>query len=388
MAATSGRATMARDDHYSTPTYASSGVDEALEQSVFAEVMRPWLSKTAVRTALVSKITGLSSGYFATLLHIPPGPPLALTTDGVGTKILIAREARRYEGIGLDLVANNVNDLICVGAEPILLLDYLAIDRIERPVLEELAKGLYLGASEAGISIPGGEIAQVGAMLADPGVAGPMLDLVGTAVGVLPAGTGPDGWRIPLDGSLVEPGDVVIGLPSSGLHSNGYSLARAVLLRGDAMQLDSVVPGTDQSLEDLLLEPTAIYVKAMDALWAHGVAPHGLVHISGGGLLNLTRLAADVSYHLDQLPAPQPLFRYLQEIGGLPNTSMYETFNMGIGFCIVLDADQAEMAINVLSSTGYPAAHIGIVTDNREKLVTIPSAGVEGHGDVFRDSTS
>src|SRR5437764_758432 len=200
--------------------YASAGVDEGREQDVFATARRPWLTRTAVRSQLVTSITGLASGYFATLMHIPPGPPIALTTDGVGTKILLAREADRWEPVGIDCVANNVNDVICTGAVPLALLDYIATDRIDAAVLEAIARGLYRGADEAGIAIPGGEIAQIGAMLADSAGGGPMLDLVGTAVGAIPDG------RSPVDGSAVRPGDVVLALPSSGLHSHGYSPAR------------------------------------------------------------------------------------------------------------------------------------------------------------------
>ena len=190
--------------------YASAGVDEEREQDVFATAMRPWLARTAVRSQLVTSITGLASGYFATLMHIPPGPPIALTTDGVGTKILLAREADRWEPVGIDCVANNVNDVICTGAVPLALLDYIATDRIDAGVLEAIARGLYRGADEAGIAIPGGEIAQIGAMLADSAGGGPMLNLVGTAIGAIPDG------RSPVDGSMVRPGNVVLALPSSG----------------------------------------------------------------------------------------------------------------------------------------------------------------------------
>src|SRR5579872_5792480 len=140
------------------PNYAAAGVDEQREQDVFARAMRPWLARTTARSSMVSSITGLSSGYFATILQLESGPPLALSTDGVGTKILLAREANRWEPIGVDCVANNVNDLICVGAVPLALLDYIATDRIDESVLDELARGLFLGAELAGISIPGGEI--------------------------------------------------------------------------------------------------------------------------------------------------------------------------------------------------------------------------------------
>src|SRR6202050_3013318 len=168
-------------------SYAAAGVDEQREQDVFARAMRPWLARTAARSSMVSSITGLSSGYFATILQLESRPPLAISTDGVGTKILLAREANRWEPIGIDCVANNVNDLICVGAVPLALLDYMATDRIDAAVLEEVARGLYLGAEEAGIAIPGGEIAQIGAMLASAAGGPPMLDLVGTALGALPA---------------------------------------------------------------------------------------------------------------------------------------------------------------------------------------------------------
>src|SRR5882672_8850070 len=285
--------------------YASAGVDEEREQEVFAKAMRPWLSKTAVRSSLVTSITGLASGYFATLMHIPPGPPIALTTDGVGTKILLAREADRWEPVGIDCVANNVNDVICTGAVPLALLDYIATDRIDAGVLEAIARGLYRGADEAGIAIPGGEIAQIGAMLA----------LVGTAVGAIPDG------RTPVDGSMVRPGDVVLALPSSGLHSNGYSLARRALGRRTS------------ELADALLAPTRVYVRAAEALWAAGITPRGLAHISGGGLLNLARLAADVSYTLDALPPAPEIFAHIAAAGDIPAATMYATFNMGTGFC-------------------------------------------------------
>src|SRR5579863_956951 len=210
---------MNANEDQTAASYATAGVDEQREQDVFARAMRPWLARTAARSSMVTSITGLSSGYFATILQLESGPPLALSTDGVGTKILLAREANRWEPIGIDCVANNVNDLICVGAVPLALLDYVATDRIDEGVLEEIARGLYLGADLAGIAIPGGEIAQIGSMLADASGGRPMLDLVGTAIGALPPG------RVPIDGSGVRPGDVIIGLPSSGLHSNGYSLA-------------------------------------------------------------------------------------------------------------------------------------------------------------------
>jgi phosphoribosylformylglycinamidine cyclo-ligase len=326
--------------------------------------MRPWLSKTAVRSSLVTSITGLASGYFATLMHIPPGPPIALTTDGVGTKILLAREANRWEPVGIDCVANNVNDVICTGAVPLALLDYIATDRIDAAVLEDVARGLYRGADEAGIAIPGGEIAQIGAMLASSAGGGPMMDLVGTAVGAIPAG------RDPVDGSRVEPGDTVLALPSSGLHSNGFSLARRAL--SDC---------TD--FLDALLAPTRVYVRAIEALWEAGVVPRGLAHISGGGLLNVTRLAADVSYVLDALPAAPEIFGQIAAAGDVPAATMYATFNMGTGFCVVVAPSEVAAALDALRGAGEEPVVAGSVTDRPGKYVSLPAAGLLGRGDLF-----
>jgi phosphoribosylformylglycinamidine cyclo-ligase len=366
-------------------SYAQAGVDEEREQVAFARVMRPWLARTKVKSPLVTSITGLASGYFATIMHLPPGPPLALTTDGVGTKILLAREANRWEPIGVDCVANNVNDLICVGAVPLALLDYMAIDRIDEGVFEEIARGLFLGAELAGIAIPGGEIAQIGAMLADSDDGkGPMLDLVGTAVGALPPAAGTeDGYRQAIDGSAVRPGDVIIGLPSSGLHSNGYSLARQALFAKGGMSLEDHVPGSGRRLADALLQPTLVYVKAAEALWAAGITPRGMAHISGGGLLNITRLAANVSYELDTLPPAPDIFTLIANAGDIDNATMYATLNMGIGFCVVVHESEQRIALEALKQSGEDAIRIGTVTERPGRFVELPLAGLLGKGDTF-----
>lgn len=374
-------------DQPTLSTYAEAGVDEEREQTAFGRVMRPWLARTTVKSPMVTSITGLSSGYFATLMHLPPGPPLALTTDGVGTKILLAREAGRWQSVGIDCVANNVNDLICVGAVPLALLDYIATDRIDESVLDEVARGLFLGSELAGIAIPGGEIAQIGAMLANSAEGGPMLDLVGTAIGALPQADGPaaadNGYRRPLDGSAVAPGDAIIGLASSGLHSNGYSLARHALFATGGMVLSDRVPGSGRKLVDALLQPTRVYVQAAEALWAAGVAPHGMAHISGGGVLNIARLAADVSYELDALiPAPE-IFALIADRGHIDAATMYATFNMGIGFCAVVAETDVQPALVALKQAGEDAVRIGHVTAEPGKFVSIPSQGLRGAGDAF-----
>ena len=377
----------AQPEQLTPSTYVEAGVDEEREQSAFGRVMRPWLARTKVKSPMVTSITGLSSGYFATLMHLPPGPPLALTTDGVGTKILLAREAGRWEPVGVDCVANNVNDLICVGAVPLALLDYIATDRIDEAVLDDIAQGLFLGSELAGIAIPGGEIAQIGAMLADSAGGGPMLDLVGTAIGALPRAEGPtaadNGYRKPLDGSAVRPGDVIIGLPSSGLHSNGYSLARHALFTKGGMALSAPLPGSRRKLADALLQPTRVYVQAAEALWAAGITPHGMAHISGGGLLNIARLAADVSYELDAVPTAPEIFGMIAERGQVGADTMYSTFNMGIGFCVVVAESDLQPALDALKKAGEDAVRIGHVTAKPGKSVSIPSENLTGAGDTF-----
>ena len=361
-----------------TPSaYAEAGVDEEREQEAFAKVMRPWLARTKVRSEMVTSITGLASGYFATIMHLPPGPAIALTTDGVGTKIMLAEEAGRWEPIGVDCVANNVNDLICVGAVPLALLDYIATDRIDESVMDEVARGLFLGAEQAGIAIPGGEIAQIGEMLAKSKNGAPTIDLVGTAIGAVPVD------REPLDGSQVRPGDVVIGLPSSGLHSNGYSLARHALFKKGGKGLDDVMPGSGQKVVDALLQPTRVYVNAAEALWAAGITPHGMAHISGGGLLNIARLAANVSYELDTLPDAPAIFGVIASAGEVDAATMYATFNMGIGYCIVVAESDEAATLAALNGAGEDAVRIGTVTDEPGRSVTITAAGLKGKGDVF-----
>lgn len=366
-------------------TYARSGVDESTEQSTFRRLMLPWLKQTHTSDQSVSRIDGLDSGFFATLVHLASGPVLALTTDGVGTKLIISRMLANYESAGVDCVANNVNDLLCVGAVPLVLLDYIATERVDDRTFEQIAKGLYAGATEAGISIPGGEIAQVGDMLAREAGAGPSLDLVGSALGILPSR--PDGRYEALDGSAVEPGDVILGLRSSGLHSNGFSLVRHALFEVSSSNLDERLSGT-HTLGDELLRPTRIYAKTVRALRDRGVTLHGMVNISGGGLLNLGRLAANVSYIVDGEPVPQAIFGLVQDRGQISTATMYSTFNMGIGFSIVVPSREIEDALHALTEASEDPVVLGRVVAQPGKRVHMPNLGLVGEGDEFHPVAS
>jgi phosphoribosylformylglycinamidine cyclo-ligase len=177
---------------------------------------------------------------------------------------------------------------------------------------------------------------------------------------------------------------VVIGLPSSGLHSNGYSLARHALFKKGGLTLDDRVPGSGRRLADALLQPTRVYVNAAESLWAAGVAPHGLAHISGGGLLNITRLAANVSYELDALPSAPEIFALIADAGDIDSATMYATLNMGIGFCIVVAAGDQQAALDALKQTGEDAVRIGAVTARPGRTVAITAEGLIGQGDVFQ----
>jgi phosphoribosylformylglycinamidine cyclo-ligase len=273
---------------------------------------------------------------------------IALSTDGVGTKLMIAEELGRFDTIGIDCVAMNVNDVICVGAEPLAMLDYIAIEKADPRVCEEIGVGLARGAEQAGIEIPGGELAQLGQMVRGVDVSGACFGTVALDAIV--------------DGSAVEPGDVVIGLPSTGLHSNGYTLARSALAD---VPLDDDRLG--RPLGEVLLEPTEIYVKPIVELLRSEVEVHGLAHITSGGTDNLLRLAAEVGYEIDDpLPVP-PIFDLIQERGNISDEEMREVFNMGCGFCVVVpERDEALASLH----SHYPEARrIGRVVEGPRRIL-------------------
>lgn len=305
-------------------------------------------------------------GHYASVLRLSDDMAIAICTDGVGSKTLIASALDRYDTIGFDCVAMNVNDIICVGARPLALVDYLGVNTLDPRRTDEVLRGLGAAAKAAGIAIPGGELAQL------PEVIGPeedAFDLVGACIGTLH----PD--RLIL-GRDVGPGDVLIGVESSGLHSNGYTLARRVLLREAGYSLNDHIPRLGRTLGEELLEPTTIYVRAATALWDAGVDTHGLVHITGDGFLNLCRLEAQVGYLIEELPPRPPIFDLIREAGSIDDAEMYRVFNMGVGFVVVTSEDHTNAALERLGSSGYRAQRIGRVTDGIG--VVIEPAGLTG----------
>ncbi|MCL6646450.1 MAG: phosphoribosylformylglycinamidine cyclo-ligase, partial [Dehalococcoidia bacterium] len=322
----------------------------------------------------------LPIGYYANVLNLGGGLGLAITTDGVGTKALVAQMLDKYDTIGIDCVAMNANDIICVGAEPIAMTDYLAVRVADEALFTELGKGLRAGAEQAGISIPGGEVAQIGEMI-HGAEGGHAFDLVGTCVGTLPLS------RI-LIGQGVQPGDLVIGLASSGVHSNGLSLAREVFFKRAGRKPTDLVPELERTLGEELLEPTVIYVRfALDVLRG-GVAVKAFAHITGDGLLNLARVAAPVGFVLDALPEPPTIFRLIQALGGVPDAEMFRVFNMGIGLCVVAPPASEPALLTLAQKHGHPAWVLGHAVADPEKAIHITAKGLEGRNGRFQPAAS
>ncbi len=329
-----------------TDAYAKAGVNQSAADSAVAGLVR---ALGAIDLGRPSAQVPLP-GHYASVIKLDERLGIALSTDGVGTKLVLAEQLGRFDTIGIDCVAMNVNDVICVGAEPLAMLDYIAIEKADPEVCEEIGVGLARGAEKAGIEIPGGELAQLGQLVRGVNVSGACFGTVALDAIV--------------DGSGVEPGDVVIGLPSTGLHSNGYTLARSALA---GIPLDDERLG--RPLGDVLLEPTEIYVKPIVELLRSEVEVRGLAHITSGGTGNLLRLAAEVGYEIDDpLPVP-PVFELIQECGDISDEEMREVFNMGCGFCVVVPASDEEAALGLLRAH-YPTARpIGRATEGPPRIL-------------------
>lgn len=353
-------------------SYAASGVDTDREEEGMKR-LGAWVTRSfGLRPGVGRPVLPL--GHYANVIALNDHLGLALSSDGVGTKIFIAEMMDRYDTVGIDCVAMNVNDLICIGAEPLAMLDYIAVQTPHPRLLEELGKGLYRACEMAQITIPGGEVAQVREMI--KGVRDTWsFDLVGAAVGTV------DLDRI-ITGSACRPGDVVVGIASTGLHSNGFTLARRICFERRGLNVDSVVPELGAPLGDVLLAPTAIYVKETMAMLKAGLAVHGLVHVTSDGLTNLLRLDADVGYDIDVLPEPAPIFGCLATWGDVTPSEMFEVFNMGVGFCVVCAAEDADRVLGHARSDGKDAWILGKVTKG-PRSVHLRPVGLVGRGNHF-----
>lgn len=305
-------------------TYAESGVD-IHEENRSIDAMKAVL--TYRRRGFGAPLTEI--GHYAGLLDMGSFA-LAMTTDGVGSKVLIANALRRWETIGIDCIAMNVNDLYAIGAEPIAFVDYLAVERADPERAEQIAIGLRRGAELSNMTIVGGETASLPEIIRG-------FDLAGTAIGVV------EKEKV-ITGERIQVGDLLIGVPSSGLHSNGYTLARRIIADSSYTYFDRM-PGSDRTIGEELLTPTRIYHEVLDLLRRCEV--HGLAHITGSGLLKLHRIT-DLGFDITDPLEPQPIFRLLQELGSVEDAEMYRTFNMGMGFLAVLPEEDASEACRIL----------------------------------------
>lgn len=330
----------------SPDAYAQAGVDQhGADRAVSALVS---VLKT-IDPGRASR-SRLASGHYAAVLEVAPNLGIAVGTDGVGSKLILAEQTGRYDTVGVDCVAMNVNDVVCVGAEPIALLDYLAVERTDPAVMEQIGQGLKRGAELAGVEIPGGEVAVLPELIrGHPSPNG--FDLTATCFGTV-------ALDAMITGATIAPGDALVGVPSSGLHSNSYTLARKVV---EGLDLDAPFEGGG-TLADALLEPTVIYVRAALDLIRSGLDVRGLAHITGGGLLNLLRLNEGAGFVIeDPLPVP-PIIAFVMERGQIAEAEAWEIFNMGCGFVAVVPDEQADAACERLAAHHPGTRRIGTVT--------------------------
>ncbi|MDN5850394.1 MAG: phosphoribosylformylglycinamidine cyclo-ligase [Nitrococcus sp.] len=336
---------MAKDESRTRLTYRDAGVDidtgAELVQRIKAD------AATTMRPEVLGGLGGFS-GLFELQLERYRNPVLVCSSDGVGTKLNLAIETRRHEAIGVDLVAMCVNDIAVTGAEPLLFLDYYATGRIELDMAQQVIRGIARGCREAGAALIGGETAEM------PGIyAGNHYDLAGFCVGVV------EKAKL-IDGTRVCPGDALIGIASSGLHSNGYSLVRHVLA---TRRIDLTTELNGTALAELLMTPTRIYVRALRRLVAE-THTHSLCHITGGGLLeNLPRvLPAQTEAWIDSRSWEWPtVFDWLQREGNIARQEMYRVFNCGVGMVAVVAPQEVDHALAVLRGAGETAWRLGEV---------------------------
>jgi len=339
-------------------TYKGAGVDiEAGNR--FVDMIKP-LVKSTNRPEVLTDIGGFG-GLFSLNKDKYQSPVLVSSTDGVGTKLKLAFQLDRHNTVGIDLVAMCVNDVIVQGAEPLFFLDYLATGMLAPEKAAEIVEGIAEGCRQAGCALVGGETAELPGFYSDG-----EYDLAGFTVGVV------DRDAI-IDGSSIQVGEVLIGIASNGLHSNGYSLARRIIserLEGD---LEAVVPGLDESLGDALLRPTRIYVKSILNL-LRDFAIQGMAHITGGGLLeNVPRILprhCKAVIRKDAWPKP-PLFEILREAGNLEEKELFRTFNYGIGMVLVVrkdDADDIMSRLRGLNEQAYVIGEIAACDDTSEQV--------------------
>src|SRR5919199_4564009 len=298
-------------------------------------------------------------GHYAGLIDIG-SKVLALRSDGVGTKLIVAQLMGRFDSIGIDCIAMNVNDIICVGADPLAFIDYIALKSANDDLVREITKGLVKGAKQSDMAIIGGETAVLPDLISD--TSENAFDLAGTALGVT------EKPNLIL-GDKIKTGDIILGVESSGLHSNGYTLARKVLL--SKYSVEDTAPYLIHTVGEEMLTPTMIYAKpVIEILKQKHISVHGFAHITGGSFTKLARLNKNVRYKLDNLPKAYGIFKQIQIKGHIKTKEMYKTFNMGIGLCIILPKHSVDAVISIFKKHSMRCYQIGIV-DEKDKNMNV-----------------
>lgn len=326
-------------------SYRAAGVDIEAGEEAVRQI------KKDCESTYIPGVLG-SLGGFAGLYQIPQGltdPVLVTATDGVGTKLLVAQEAARVDTVGIDLVAMSVNDVLTVGARPVLFLDYVAVGKLVPAEMAQIVAGVAEGCRQAACALVGGEMAEM------PGLYRPGdFDVAGFCVAIV------ERHKL-IDGSKVAEGDAVLGLASSGFHSNGYSLVRKVV-EVSGLRLDDRFTGLDETVADTLLRPTRIYVKSVLGLLDAGVPVRAMAHITGGGMIgNLSRVIPEglsARLNFDQWQVPT-VFRTIQGLGHITEKEMFATFNMGVGYVLVVPEEARDEAVTRLEALGETVFTLG-----------------------------
>ena len=340
-------------------TYKDSGVDVE-GGNRFVKKITPFVRSTFT-PGVITDIGGFGA-LFSPDFSGMEEPVLVSGTDGVGTKLRIAQKMNKHDTIGIDAVAMCVNDIITSGAKPLFFLDYISCGRLKEDVLVDVVKGIAEGCIMSSCSLVGGETAEHPGVVPDD-----EYDIAGFSVGIV------DRKKI-IDGNTIGSGDIIIGIASSGIHSNGYSLARKLFLEMKGYSLDKKFNDLEKALGETLLIPTTIYVKGIKSSMESGINPKGIVHITGGGFYeNIPRiLPQNTSVVIEKKSFPvSPIFSIIKKEGSVDEVEMFTTFNMGIGMMIFIDKNQGDAALKVLNEAGYPSYIIGEVIPYKDERVQI-----------------
>lgn len=330
-------------------TYSVSGVDILKEDKAIKQII------SSLKTKRKNKIGKPIGGHYAGMIEFGENA-LVLCTDGVGSKVLIANELKKYDTVGIDCIAMNVNDAICVGAEPLAFVDYLAINDPKPEITEEIGKGLDKGAALSNISIISGETASLPEIING-------FDLAGTCLAYVKKD------RIVI-GEKINPGDLIIGLSSTGIHSNGYTLARKVIRENNFSYKEAFPDNlySNKTIGEIYLTPTQIYVKETIALLKE-INVHGIAHITGSGLRKPKRINKNVKFVIDDPFEPQPVFKFIQKYGNISDLEMYQTFNMGMGLIIIVSKEDVKESLKILKKNSLSKVKIvGRIEKGKEVL--------------------